>query len=197
MKGSENVYFKAECDMLLQRIKALSGNKKVFIIAVDGSCASGKTTLAKELSQVLDCDVIHTDDFYLQPLQRTAERYAEPGGNLDRERLMKEVLLPLSQGRRTVYRPFLCRTMDFGEEISLTDKGIYIVEGSYSCHPELKHFYDMTAFVTTDADTQKRRILARNGEQRLKDFCEKWIPLEEKYFAAFAVEEKADLVIRT
>ena len=180
-----------------EKAEVLSEGKAFLIIAIDGRCASGKTTLASELSEKLGCDVIHADDFYLQGFQRTAERYAEPGGNLDRERLLEEVLLPLSRREKPVYRPFLCHRMDFGNEIKLADKNIFIIEGSYSCHSELRRFYDLTVFVTTDKDTQKKRILERSGEDGLRDFLNKWIPLEEKYFEELDAEEKADIVIRT
>lgn len=182
---------------LIKRIKAAADKKEIFIVAVDGRCASGKTTLAAALSERLGCDVIHTDDFYLQPHQRTTERYAEPGGNLDRERLIATVLQPLRRGEGASYCPFICRTMSFGEKIHLKSKGIYIVEGSYSCHPEMRKYYDLTVFVTTDSNTQSERIKNRNGTERLHDFLTKWIPLEEKYFAAFEVESKADAVIRS
>ena len=44
---------------------------------------------------------------------------------------------------------------------------------------------------------QSERILKRNGENMLKRFTEEWIPLENKYFKEFKIEEKADLVIRS
>ncbi len=184
-------------DSIVDKIKGLSERKDPFIIAIDGRCASGKTTLASELCKALDCNVIHTDDFYLQVFQRTQERYAEPGGNLDRERLLKEVLTPLSQGRRPIYQPFDCKRMCFSREIRFDKKSTYIIEGSYSCHPELRPFYDITVFVTTDEETQKERIRRRNGEERLPDFIKKWIPLEERYFEAFEIEAEADVVVRT
>ncbi len=191
------MYFEDVSDRLKEKIVLLSEGRRLFIVAVDGRCASGKTTLANELSKKLDCNVIHTDDFYLQPFQRTAERYAEPGGNLDRERLIREILEPLSMGKKPLYQPFLCHLMNFGQLIRLENKRIYIIEGSYSCHPELRSFYDMTVFVTVDADTQKKRILERNGEEKLRAFIEKWIPLEEKYFYAFDIEAEADLIFKT
>ena len=36
------------------------------IIAIDGRCAAGKTTLAARLAKELGGDVIHMDDFFLQ-----------------------------------------------------------------------------------------------------------------------------------
>ncbi len=34
-----------------------------LFVSIDGHGGSGKTTLAKKLSALLDCEVIHTDDF--------------------------------------------------------------------------------------------------------------------------------------
>ena len=51
------------------------------------------------------------DDFYLQPHQRTEERLAEPGGNVDRERFLQEVLIPLHEGHDAVYRVFDCQIL--------------------------------------------------------------------------------------
>lgn len=38
--------------------------KEVRIIAIDGRCAAGKTTLAARLVKELGGDVIHMDDFF-------------------------------------------------------------------------------------------------------------------------------------
>ena len=53
-------------------------SQKPYILAIDGRCASGKTTLANELSQSLSCNVVHMDDFYLPFALRTPERMAQP-----------------------------------------------------------------------------------------------------------------------
>lgn len=37
---------------------------------------------------------------------RTAERFAQPGGNVHRERIEEEILRPFSRGQQVVYRPF-------------------------------------------------------------------------------------------
>ncbi len=182
---------------LVKRIEAGCKEKETFTAAIDGRCASGKTSLAEKLSEIIDCNVIHTDDFYLQKNQRTEKRLSEPGGNLDRERLLKEVLIPLREGREVSYRPFVCSCMDFGEEVTLPRKKLWIIEGSYSCHPDLREHYDLTVFVTTDKETQKKRILSRNGEEKLQAFLSRWIPLEERYFEKLDILGKADITIKT
>ena len=40
-----------------------------FIVAIDGRCASGKTTVSKALSEALKATVVHMDDFFLRPHQ--------------------------------------------------------------------------------------------------------------------------------
>lgn len=80
-------------------IKEKLRNKQPLIIAIDGRSASGKTTLAKELNELFLSEVIHMDDFFLQPEQRTEERLSEVGGNVDRERFLREVALPLKACR--------------------------------------------------------------------------------------------------
>ena len=51
--------------------------------------------------------------------------------------------------------------------------------------------------MTTDAQTQRERILRRNGAEMLERFVSTWIPLEEAYFTACRTQECADLVLRT
>ena len=60
------------------------------IIAIDGRCAAGKTTLAARLAKELGGDVIHMDDFFLPPALRTQERRSEPGGNVHYERFLRK-----------------------------------------------------------------------------------------------------------
>lgn len=55
-----------------------SFNKENLVIAVDGRCAAGKTTLAAMIEEKTGCNVIHMDHFFLQPGQRTKERLDEP-----------------------------------------------------------------------------------------------------------------------
>ena len=173
------------------------GKASPVIVAIDGRCGSGKTTLAAALSEKLDAPVIHADDFFLQKEQRTPERLAEAGGNLDRERLLREVILPLANGEGCAYRPYLCSTGTFGDEVHVPCGNVYIVEGSYSCHPELWEHYGVCVFVTVSPDEQMRRIISREGEEKAEMFRSRWIPMEERYFDAFHIMDKCDILYET
>lgn len=179
-------------DILLNKAKG----KERIIIAIDGRCASGKTTLAKELSQMLNCNVIHMDDFFLRPEQRTSERLSIPGENVDHERFLSDVLLPLEGGKAFAFRPFSCNNCSLGDPIKVTPKGINIIEGSYSCHPSLWEHYDLRIFLTVSPEEQFKRIVKRNGEQNAEVFRTRWIPLEEKYFTAFDIAKRCDIVLK-
>ena len=193
MEKLDGVNFDELKELLIRRHGEKAGPA---ILAIDGRCASGKSTLGERLSREWDADLFHMDDFYLQPHQRTEEWLSEPGGNVDRERFLEEVLLPLSRGEAVSYRRFDCGTFAF-EPLRLIRPGaIAVVEGSYSCHPELREFYDMRVFLDIDPKTQRERILQRNGPEVLQRFIDRWIPLEENYFSGCAVRDCCDWIIR-
>ena len=173
---------------LCEDIKKRKEGIRPFIIAIDGRCASGKTTLAKELANKFNASIVHMDDFFLQMHQRTPERYHEPGGNVDRERV-EEVLKYLSRGEDAPYQPFDCVNIELGEMRMLPCTDVIIVEGSYSLHPELQKYYHYRIFVTIPYDEQIARIKQRDGLEKIEMFEKKWIPLEEAYLEAFEVDK--------
>ena len=175
-------------------IDRLMAEKDRVIVAVDGTSAGGKTTFSSLLAKVYDCNVFHMDDFFLREEQRTPERYAEAGGNVDRERFLDEVLLPLSEGLDVNYRKFDCKTFTVLSGETIPAKKLSIVEGAYSMHPSLAGYYDASVFVCSSPVLQRERILKRNGDMAERFFNE-WIPLENRYFEAFDIREKCDLVI--
>ncbi len=182
---------------VVQFISTVLSRGKPCIVAIDGRCGSGKSKLAEYLQQEFDCNVIHMDDFFLRPEQRTEERLAKAGENIDHERFLKEVLQPLTTGKEFCFRPFDCSEMALGAPVTVSPKALTVVEGSYSCHPALWDHYDLRIFCDIDADTQLQRILSRNGAEWAEVFRSRWIPMEEKYFAAFSIKERCDMVYTT
>lgn len=179
--------------VIAERISHILNNRESIIVAIDGRCASGKTTLAKKLQKELFCNVIQMDDFFLRPEQRTQERLSKSGENVDHERFLCEVLQPLSEGKTFFYRPYICKTGTFGKPTEITPNRVNIIEGSYSCHPDLWAFYDLHIFLDVPKDIQLDRILKRNGKDALEVFKNKWIPLEEKYFEEFDLKNRCEL----
>ena len=69
-----------------------------------------------------------------------------------------------------------------------------IVEGVYSLHPALRDAYDLRVFLAIEPEARRERIRIRSGEALLRRFQEKWIPLENAYFARLGVRECCQLV---
>ena len=180
---------------LLAAIDRQLAAKPRVLLAIDGGSASGKTTLASWLEKIYGCPVFHMDDFFLRPQQRTAERLAEPGGNVDRERFYEEVLLPLTQGRTVRYRRYNCQTQTVGGPVDIRPGALNVVEGAYSMHPLLADSYDLSAFLRISPEVQHARVLARNGPEIGERFFTRWIPLEQRYFDALDPAGRCDILL--
>lgn len=168
--------------------------REPYMLSIDGRCAAGKTTLAAKLSVHLNCAVVHMDDFYLPFALRTAERMAQPGGNIEFERLISEIIAPLLAGRNAVYRPYACHENRFLPSVTLSAAKSTIVEGSYSCHPCLADMLGIKVFMDIAPDKQLSRIALRDPGH-VEAFRTMWIPREEFYFAECAVRERCDMVL--
>ena len=83
--------FKPAVDAINEIIKQEDNTDRPILVAIDGRCGSGKTTLGEYLKGQLDCNLFHMDDFFLRMEQRTPDRMKETGGNVDYERFYETV----------------------------------------------------------------------------------------------------------
>lgn len=180
---------------LMKEISRMSHQKTPLIIGMDGKSASGKTTAGNLLAEILEAEVIHTDDFFLPMNMRTQERLNEPGGNIHYERLKEEVIDAIKKGQRAVYRIFDCHDMDYTQTMEILPNKIYIIEGAYSLHPYFGPIYDLKVFFNISTENQKKQILLRNGREKLADFEKRWIPMENRYFEYNNTIQNCDMVI--
>lgn len=181
-------------DALKERIDQLLLQQELVIVAIDGNCTAGKTTLANSLAETYDCNVFRMDDFFLRPEQRAPERLAETGGNVDYERFLEEVLLPLKTGKAFSYRPYDCGVCALTDPVSVTPKKLNIIEGTYSLHPYFGDSHDLKVFLTVTPELQRARILERPAFLHRR-FFEEWIPMEQRYFDGFRIPAKCDIII--
>ena len=179
---------------LLTAIDRLLAAKSRVLLAIDGPCTAGKTTLAGFLQEKYGCPVIHMDEFFLRPSQRTQERLREPGGNVDYERFYEEVLLPLRKSQVFTYRPYSCKTQSLAAPVTIAPNRLAIVEGTYSTHPYFQNPYDLTVFLTVDPQTQVQRIRQREAWKQ-EMFHNVWIPMEQAYFTRFSIAAHCDLTV--
>ena len=196
MSTSPQSVFSGEADQeIAARVNALLQTRERVLIAIDGNCCAGKTTMAARLGDLLHANVFHLDDYFLQPHMRTPERLSQTGGNVDAERFVAEVLLPASLGETAQVRKYDCHEDLLMPAMPVAPGQIVIIEGAYSLHPLLAPYYSLKVFCRIDPSLQLSRILARNGAAALEVFQTRWIPLENKYFEALDVLSQCDIVI--
>lgn len=179
---------------ILERVKEILNTKPTVLIAIDGTCGSGKTTISDAIRSTFPCNVYHTDDFYL-PYPKRREGWRQiPCANMDLERLKEEVLIPASKNEPVFYRPYDCPKNRFVFEKYFPVAPVTIVEGNYSFHPLLEPYYDIKIFLTLPREEQKRRLKLREKEE-YSDFISTWIPLAEQYFQDYKIPEKSSVTI--
>lgn len=118
------------------------------LTAMDGPCATGKSTLGARLARLYSCPLFHMDDFFLPPERKTPERLAQPGGNVDYERFFAQVLSPLSRGEPVLYQPYRCHSGTLEAARTIPPAPLAVVEGVYSLRPEFQSLYQVKCFLT-------------------------------------------------
>lgn len=166
-----------------------------ILVTIDGPCGSGKSTLAAALAEKLACPVVHMDDFVIPHAQKTPERLRIPGGNADQERLLAEVIHPWMAGEPACVRPYLCHEERFGAAQALPAGRLLILEGTYCNLPAIARHASLRLFLTITPCEQQRRLLGRVGTERLRAFNDRWIPLENAYFAAFGLPDTGCCIV--
>lgn len=163
---------------------------KQVIVAIDGMCGAGKSTVAQLLHERLGGNLFHMDDFFLQPVQRTPERLAEIGGNVDYERFAKEVLDNLNRNTAFSYGVFDCKKQCISHQVVVKPEMINIIEGSYSAHPYFDDYATFIFFLSVSLHEQGKRLRARNSAEQMNRFIGEWIPKENQYFEKFDIRNK-------
>lgn len=166
------------------------------LVTVDGPCASGKTTLARKLAEVLDCDVIHTDDFVVPHARKTPERLAVPGGNCDWERLTREVTGPWKDGSAVLYRKYDCHGDRLKPPEAIRSDRLLILEGCYCNLPPVRECADVRLFLETPEEIRAGRLVRRESPESLKQYHSRWIPLENAYFEAYGLPDPECIVLK-
>lgn len=169
-----------------------------YLVGIDGPGGSGKSFLALLLVQNLNAGLVQGDDFYrdidenerwnLTP-EQGASRY------FDWERLKSEVLIPGASGLGITYNVFDWEKRRGFLDAPITVKAstILIVEGVYTCRPELSDLFDLKVFVDTDKQTRLTRMLARgHGNEQ---WIPKWEDAQDFYFDNIFEWDRIDYVV--
>ena len=180
----------------LEKIRSLPGfGCTRLLVTLDGPCASGKTTLARNLAGYFHAAVVHTDDFVIPHEQKTKERLAVPGGNCDVDRLASEVVAPWKGGQAGRFRRYDCKAGVMRDPEDLPGGDMMILEGSYCNLPEIRKYADIRLFMNTPWEVREKRLREREPAESLKRFYDLWIPLEDAYFEAYGLPDAECILI--
>ena len=125
---------------------------------------------------------------------------------IDWRRLRQEALEPLLAGKVASWHPF-----DFAagnrsdgtyamaaEPVERTPRRVIVLEGAYSCCPELADLIDLTVLVVAPMAERQRRIAEREVDHEWTDaWHARWDAAEEYYFTNIRPASSFDLVIRS
>ena len=157
------------------------------MIAIDGPAGSGKTTLASELADALDETlVLNTDQLY-------------PGWDglaEGAQRLVDDVLLPLSAGLAATVRPWDWNSGSEAAPRKLPACETLIVDGAGCGSRAAAELVSMIIWLDADPVLRKQRALERDGEMFAPHWGS-WAQQETELFEREQTRERADLVILT
>jgi uridine kinase len=179
-------------DTLLLHLKDLiQSHPNGLCIVIDGDAAAGKTTLGSFLAETFNANLVHMDSFYL-PFDRRTDL---PWGHMDFSRLLITVLYPFRQHVPIIYEDYDAHQDQIKSQTELPVLPILILEGSFSFHPQLRPYIDVSIGMTISSNKQKERILKRSSESVFTRFNQIWIPKEKAYQQETDLISKVDYLL--
>lgn len=121
---------------------------------------------------------------------------SSPGANIDFIGCETRFCSRFLHGETALYNAYSCAAGAFLPSKPFAAAPLTILEGSYSLHPALQTDFAVRVFVTCPPDVQAARLRAREGI-RYANFVQRWIPLEEGYFAAHDPAARCNFVLDT
>lgn len=183
-------------------------------VGIDGVDASGKTTLANELAEILtkgDREIIRASiDGFHNPkeIRYQRERNSAEGYYLDsfnHEVLINQLLKPLGPNGNLEYKESAFDFLTDSKVETKTKKAdrnsILLFEGVFLFRPELNKFWDYRMFVDVGFNTTIKRAAKRDqyylgSEQEIiNKYRTRYIPGQKLYLTEAKLKEKANVII--
>ncbi|MEP7765750.1 hypothetical protein [Sanguibacter sp. 25GB23B1] len=180
---------------LIDEVRALGGppTTRPLVLAIDGRGAGGKSTLADAIHDAVPrSTVVHTDDV----------AWHEPYFAWQ-HLLLKNILVPLRDGRPVTYRPPAWASKDREGSITVASGlELVIIEGTGAGDRTFAPFTDALIWVQSDATKAERRGIARdvaagtNGDhEQAVAFWHDWMRSEIEYLEEQRPWDRADLFV--
>lgn len=159
------------------------------LILVDGGSGSGKSTLADRVAELLDAQVVRTDDvaWHHDPIDWDTE-------------LIDNVISPWRVGRPIRYRPPGWQARHRPGAITVPPAARLVIEGVGAARTTLAALADLVIWVQADRTLARERGLARDVElgrtpAEARSFWSEWMSAEEPFLAAEQPWRNAQLII--
>jgi len=157
------------------------------IIVIDGPAGSGKTTLAKSLSGLLEnCPIIHMDEIY-----DGWENALSPKTSQD---LVEWIINPLLESRSIEFVKYDWYLEKRIEKVVINLPKVLIIEGVGSSSFEISKYASLKLWIEVNKETGINRVLTRDGQQ-IQEQMKKWQSQESKFFIENNSKENSDIWI--
>ena len=157
------------------------------IIVIDGPAGSGKTTLAKSLSGLLEnCPIIHMDEIY-----DGWENALSPKTFKD---LVEWIINPLLENNSIEYIKYDWNLEQRIEKVVINNSKVIIIEGVGSSSFEISKYASLKLWIEVNKETGINRVLTRDGLQ-IQEQMKTWQSQESKFFIENNSKENSDIWI--
>lgn len=196
--------------------RIINNPSKRMLIGVTGESASGKSTICREIKNVIEqlsmpVTVLSTDN-YFNDISELINKYGsfdsvrDNGYDLDAPSnfqldILKSDLIDLSEGldvKAPMYLPN-GTGVSVPKAFDVYSQKIIVVEGIATMYEDVKDIFDIKIYVETDNNLRKNRFISRAVEERCQDEAnalKHWQYITEageKYVKPF--RQEADLVL--
>ena len=181
-------------ETVVETLSLVPGKERPILVAFDGGSGAGKTTLAREVAEHFGAAYVGSDDFYASWISNAewdarsaSERVAE---GIDWRRLRADALEPLLAGQPGRWQPF-DHTRPAGdgtyplreEWTECAPADVIVLDGAYSCRPELEDLVDLSVLVECPLEVRHARLAEREAATFLAAWHARWDPAEAYYFS--------------
>lgn len=141
------------------------------LILIDGAAGSGKTTLAAKLADMLNANLVHTDDvsWCADPIHWDGE-------------MLSGIIVPWLSGKNVSYKPTGWIQENRPGSIEVDSRRALIIEGMGAGRKTLRDAAAYSIWVDTEPETARSRVVRRdlaNGEnggtvESVTEFADWW-----------------------
>ena len=193
-------------------LRETSDRGRPLYVGLDGRSGAGKSTLAESITARLEAEpndlrvtVIDGDQFYAGGTAESWDRQSpsEKAARVIDWRRQRRVLQQLRDSGVAEWHPFDWEAEDWDREpVPLASQpicarvgSIVLLEGAYSCRPELHDLLDLRMLLDVPHDVRRRQLLEREGAAYRADWEARWSAAEDYYFGSVMTPGRFDLVL--